>query len=53
MEYQDETYSGIYVFEGIDNVGKTTIVHKLKKKICESVGCNCVITTFPEMNQEH
>jgi hypothetical protein len=26
MEHQNEKYSGIYAFEGIDNVGKTTIV---------------------------
>lgn len=47
MEYQKELYSGIYVFEGIDNVGKTTIVQNLKDKICESMGCDCVIVAFP------
>lgn len=47
MEYQDEMYLGIYVFEGIDNVGKTTIVEKLKEKIWESMGCECVIVAFP------
>ena len=33
MEHQNENYFGIYVFEGIDNVGKTTIVQRLKEKI--------------------
>lgn len=47
IEYQDEKYSGIYVFEGIDNVGKTTIVRALREKICESMGCDCVIVSFP------
>lgn len=47
MEHQNEKYSGIYVFEGIDNVGKTTIVQKLKKKICASMECDCVIVAFP------
>lgn len=47
IQCQNEVYSGIYVFEGIDNVGKTTIVHKLKEKIGESMGCNCVIVSFP------
>lgn len=47
MERQNGKYSGIYVFEGIDNVGKTTIVGKLKEKIYESVGCDCVVVAFP------
>lgn len=40
-------YSGIYVFEGIDNVGKTTIVQKLKEKICETTEYECTIVAFP------
>lgn len=47
MEKQEGLYSGVYVFEGIDNVGKTTIVQKLKEKICDSMGCECVIVAFP------
>lgn len=47
MEHQNKEYSGIYVFEGIDNVGKTTVVRNLQEKICESMGCDCVIVAFP------
>lgn len=47
MEYMEDIYSGIYVFEGIDNVGKTTIVQKLKEKICETMKCECTIVAFP------
>ena len=47
MEYMEDMYSGIYVFEGIDNVGKTTIVQKLKEKICETMECECTIVAFP------
>lgn len=47
MECQHEMYSGIYVFEGIDNVGKTTIIQKLKEKIYESMQCECSIVAFP------
>lgn len=39
MEHQNENYFGIYVFEGIDNVGKTTIVQRLKEKISLSMEC--------------
>ena len=47
MEYMEDMYSGIYVFEGIDNVGKTTIVQKLKEKICETTEYECTIVAFP------
>lgn len=47
MEYKNEDYSGIYVFEGIDNVGKTTIVQKLKEKILRNTGFECVSVAFP------
>lgn len=47
MEHQNEKYSGIYVFEGIDHVGKTTIVQKLKEKVSEDIKYNCVIVSFP------
>lgn len=47
MDYQDKTYWGIYVFEGIDNVGKTTIIQMLKKKIDELAECDCVVIAFP------
>ena len=40
-------YSGIYVFEGIDNVGKSTIVQTLREMIAESLGCECVVVAFP------
>lgn len=47
MKYQEKLYSGIYVFEGIDNVGKSTIVQKLREMIAESLGCECVVVAFP------
>ena len=47
MEYRSEKYFGIYVFEGIDNVGKTTIVQKLREKIAQSMGCECTVVAFP------
>ena len=47
MEYQKGMYSGIYVFEGIDNVGKSTIVRRLQERISESLECECVIVAFP------
>lgn len=47
MEHHIEKYSGIYVFEGIDNVGKTTIVQKLREKISLSMGCECSVVAFP------
>lgn len=37
---------GIYVFEGIDNVGKTSIVQKLKTKICETTEYDCINIAF-------
>lgn len=46
MEYQNENYFGICVFEGIDNVGKTTIVQRLREKISLSMGCECTIVAF-------
>lgn len=39
--------TGIYVFEGIDNVGKTTIVSELKEKISKEMDCECEIVVFP------
>lgn len=47
MEHQNEKYFGIYVFEGIDNVGKTTIVQKLREKISLSMRCECAVVAFP------
>lgn len=41
------TYSGVYVFEGIDNVGKTTIIHALKQQIQELTDYRCVDIAFP------
>jgi dTMP kinase len=40
-------YSGIYVFEGIDNVGKTTIINALKERLCKEMGCECATVAFP------
>ena len=34
--------TGIYVFEGIDNVGKTTIVSELKEKTSKVMDCEIV-----------
>ncbi len=42
-----DTYSGVYIFEGIDNVGKTTIIHALKQKIQETTDYKCVDIAFP------
>lgn len=39
--------SGIYVFEGIDNVGKTTIIQRLKTMICETTEYDCINIAFP------
>lgn len=40
-------YSGIYVFEGIDNVGKTTIIRALKEKIYHETGYDSTTIAFP------
>ncbi len=40
-------YSGVYVFEGIDNVGKTSIIHALKQQIQEATDYRCVDIAFP------
>lgn len=42
-----DTYSGVYVFEGIDNVGKTTIIHALKEQIQKRTDYRCVDVAFP------
>lgn len=42
-----DTYSGVYVFEGIDNVGKTTIIHALKQQIQETTDYRCIDIAFP------
>jgi len=39
--------SRIYVFEGIDNVGKTTIIKELKGRLCKEMGYECEIVAFP------
>lgn len=39
--------SRIYVFEGIDNVGKTTIIKELKERLCKEMGYECEIIAFP------
>lgn len=39
--------NGIYVFEGIDNVGKTTIINDLKSKILNSTSFDCIGIAFP------
>ena len=38
--------SGIYIFEKIDNFGKTTIVNELKEKLNKEMDCKCEIVTF-------
>lgn len=40
-------HSGIYIFEGIDNVGKTTIICELKKLIQETTDYKCLDIAFP------
>lgn len=42
-----DTYSGVYIFEGIDNVGKTTIIDALKQQIQETTDYKCVDIAFP------
>lgn len=42
-----DMYSGVYVFEGIDNVGKTTIIHALKQLIQETTDYRCIDIAFP------
>jgi len=37
----------VYIFEGIDNVGKTTIIQALKQKIQETTDYKCVNVAFP------
>lgn len=44
---QNPKYTGIYVFEGIDNVGKSTIVHALKEKINCETSYECFDIAFP------
>lgn len=39
--------SGIYIFEGIDNVGKTTVVKELKEKLSKEMDYECEIVAFP------
>ena len=39
--------SGIYVFEGIDHVGKTTIANQLKEQIEGVIGLKCESIAFP------
>lgn len=43
----EKTCAGVYIFEGIDNVGKTTIVKKVKEKICNTSDYNCANIAFP------
>lgn len=47
VDYRETQYAGIYVFEGIDNVGKSTIIQKLKEKMDESKKLDCVNMAFP------
>lgn len=42
-----ESYAGIYIFEGIDNVGKTTIIHALQKRLDETTNVECINIAFP------
>ena len=41
------TYAGLYIFEGIDNVGKTTIIRALKERIQGITKNDCVDIAFP------
>lgn len=48
MEYiKNNKKSRIFVFEGIDNVGKTTIIKKLKSEISTKTKYNCFDIAFP------
>lgn len=40
-------YAGVYIFEGIDNVGKTTIIQELYRKIEDERDDNCITLAFP------
>lgn len=44
---QNSKFAGIYVFEGIDNVGKSTIVQALKEKINREISHKCFDFSFP------
>lgn len=35
-------YAGVYIFEGIDNVGKTTIIQALHRKIKDEKDDHCI-----------
>lgn len=43
---EEKMKNGIYVFEGIDHVGKTTIVQRIKE-IIDKTGKECIILSFP------
>lgn len=40
-------YAGVYIFEGIDNVGKTTIIQALHRKIKDERDDHCIALAFP------
>ncbi|WP_279006272.1 dTMP kinase [Thomasclavelia cocleata] len=39
--------STIFIFEGIDHVGKTTIINLVKKCLEEKYGLSCAVISFP------
>ncbi len=41
------TYAGVYIFEGIDGVGKTTIVQQIKEQITSTSTYTCIDISFP------
>lgn len=44
--------AGIFIFEGIDNVGKTTVIKSVKERLQNEFGVECVVIAFPG-NEEH
>lgn len=47
MKGYRKMYAGVYIFEGIDNVGKTTIIQELYRKIEDERDDNCITLAFP------
>lgn len=47
MDIKEKAPMGIYIFEGIDHVGKITIIEKLKEEIVKTTKYECANIAFP------